>query len=83
VKPTVSSDARDFRRSWSVSDSIRLTSSSVSLSSRMLWGGLAGLWLEDAGTEMADLNRFRGGPWAWLETDSDRDREGGCKEGGS
>jgi hypothetical protein len=49
----------------------------------MLWGGLAGLWLEDAGTEMADLNRFRGGPWAWLETDSDRDREGGCKEGGS
>lgn len=76
AKPTVSSETRDFRRSCSVSDSIRLTSSSASLSSRMLWDEPNGFWLKNEEPEARDLNRFRGGrPWAWLETDSDRDRE--------
>ena len=77
AKPTVSSDARDLRRSWSASDSICLTSSSASLSSRTLWDDLSGLRFEDEGAEASDLSRFVEGPGAWLETDSDRDREEG------
>lgn len=43
----------------------------------MLWDEVKGLRVEDEGTEARVLSLFRGGAGAWLETDSDRDREGG------